>query len=92
METEMNGGFITRPQFAADLIPLVLTDDEGKRRTLERKFGWTRDEAVNEFIERTCWETNPKIAPFVGNRGCAEARLDAFRTAYREQEATRFSV
>ena len=69
------------PYSTKDLIPFVLTDDPAKMAEFQKRFGVSQDQAVDEFIETTCWaEDLPK---YVGKKGTPQQRLQALRRVLR---------
>jgi len=67
------------------LIPFVMTDDPVKKAEFQKQFGVDQTQAVDEFIERTCWAED--LPHLVGNRGTAPERLQALREALRDGRA-----
>jgi len=65
-----------------DLIPFVLTSDPVKIAAFERKFGINQDQAVDDFIESSCWG-GQDLPHLVGHNGNATIRLVQLRRVLR---------
>ena len=61
------------------LWDLVLADDAAEITRLEEMAQATQAEAVDHFIERSCWSLD--VPAFVGGKGTAAERRAALRAA-----------
>lgn len=64
-----------------DYIPLVFADDVAEISLLEAKFGITQMQAVDDFIENSCW--GEEDTPLAGGKGTPEDRLMSLRRALK---------
>jgi hypothetical protein len=69
--------------YADRMWELILSDDAQNIARLEILLEGTQDDAVDQYIERSCWSDD--LPRFVGNKGTARARRDALRAAYIAQ-------
>ncbi len=69
--------------YADRMWELILSDDTETIAQLEILLEGTQDEAVDEYIERSCWSND--LPRFVGNKGSRRERRDALRAAYIAQ-------
>jgi hypothetical protein len=60
---------------------LILADDPAEIARLEALIEGTQAEAVDDFIEESCWSDH--LPHLVGGPGTPKQRLDALRAAYR---------
>lgn len=65
-----------------DLIPFVLTDNAAKVAEFEKKFGISQEQAVDDFIEHSCWG-GEDLPHLVGHNGNATIRLVQLRRVLR---------
>jgi hypothetical protein len=63
----------------------ILSDDADTIRRLQEDLGLTQAQAVDEFIQTSCWAED--VPHLLGNRAPAAERLAALRAAYRTQNA-----
>jgi len=76
---------MTMAEWAAMLWQLIFADDPAEITRLEALLEGTQTEAVDEFIEQSCWSED--VPRFVGGKGTAAERREALRAAYRAQNA-----
>jgi len=63
---------------------LILADDPAEIAEIEAAYGRTQAEAVEDFIEASCW--SDAVPELVGGKGTPRERLDALRAVYRREE------
>lgn len=63
---------------------LILSDDRAEIAEIEAAYGMTQAEAVEDFIEVSCW--SDAVPELVGGKGTPRERLDALRAAYRREK------
>jgi hypothetical protein len=61
---------------------LILSDKPRQIARLEKGYGRTQQEAVDDFIEDSCWSES--VREFVGHKGTQGKRREALRSAYRK--------
>ncbi len=66
---------------------LIFSDDAAEIKTLEGILKMTQAEAVDDFIETSCWKDDLTVRPVAGKKGSADDRLQRLRIAYLIQEA-----
>lgn len=66
---------------------LIMSDKPKEIKKLEKKLDGTQGEAVDNFIEESCWRD--EVPQFTGNKGTPRERLTALRAAYQKQESLR---
>ena len=76
---------MTMTEWSAILWQLIFADDPAEIARLEALLGGTQTEAVDEFIEQSCWGED--VPRFVGGKGTPAERREALRAAYRAQNA-----
>lgn len=69
------------PHYADRMWDLILSDDRETIARLEGLLGGRQDEAVDQYIEHSCWSGD--LPQFVGNKGTRRERRDALCAAYR---------
>ena len=68
---------------------LIRCDDPAEIAEIEADYGMTQAEAVDDFIEESCWTS--AVREFVGGKGTPRDWLIALRSAYaRENPRPRF--
>jgi len=69
------------PENYADVMwELIMSDDPAVIARLEEKLDGSQSEAVDEYIENSCWSQD--LPHLVGNRGTPVERREALRAAY----------
>ena len=66
---------------------LIFSDDAAEIKALEGVLKMTQAEAVDYFIETSCWKDDLTVRPVAGKKGSADDRLQRLRIAYLIQEA-----
>ena len=66
---------------------LIFSDDAAEIKALEGVLKMTQAEAVDEFIEDSCWKDDLTVRPVAGKKGSADDRLERLRIAYLIQNA-----
>jgi hypothetical protein len=69
------------PDRAGFMWELILSDDAATIARLETDLGLTQAQAVDEFIETSCWGDD--LPHLTGKRGTPERRLEALRRIFR---------
>ena len=76
---------MTMTEWSAILWQLIFADDPAEIARLEALLEGTQTEAVDEFIEQSCWSED--VPQLVGGKGMPAERREALRAAYRAQNA-----
>ena len=66
---------------------LIFSDDAAEIKALEGVLKMTQAEAVDDFIEDSCWKDDLTVRPVAGKKGSADDRLQRLRIAYLIQKA-----
>ena len=66
---------------------LVFSDDPAEIKTLEGILKMSQTEAVDDFIETSCWKEALSLTRFAGKKGTSDERLHALRFAYLLENA-----
>jgi hypothetical protein len=66
---------------------LIFSDGAAEIKALEGVLKMTQAEAVDDFIEDSCWKDDLTVRVVVGKKGSADDRLHRLRTAYLIQNA-----
>jgi hypothetical protein len=66
---------------------LIFSDDPAEIKALKGLVKMKQAEAVDDFIEKSCWKDDLTLRGFVGKKGTADERLHALRFAYLLQNA-----
>ena len=74
---------MTMPEWSAVLWQRIFADDPAEIARLEALLEGTQAEAVDEFIEQSCWSED--VPQLVGGKGTPAERREALRAAYRTQ-------
>jgi hypothetical protein len=83
MEAIMSG--LTVLQWTTEARNLVVADDRYEIRRLDNMLQCTQDEAVNHFVEDSCWADD--MPEFSGGKGTPRERRSALRALWRAAEA-----
>lgn len=70
-------------QWIEEMRKLVCADDPAKISRLEALLGCTQEEAVDHFVEVSCWGYD--LPGFRGSRGTPQERRAAVRAAWRAE-------
>lgn len=70
---------------------LIFSDDPAEIKSLEGIVKMSQTEAVDDFIEASCWKDHLVLKNLVGKKGSADERVHALRFAYLLQNS-RLSV
>jgi hypothetical protein len=76
---------LTVVEWTTEAQNLVKADDPAEIRRLETMLECTQEEAVNHFIEETCWRLD--MPEFCDGRGTPEERLAALRALWGAAES-----
>jgi len=66
---------------------LIFSDDPTEKKSLEDILKMSQAEAVDDFIETSCWKDDLTVRPVAGKKGDADDRLQRLRIAYLIQNA-----
>jgi hypothetical protein len=69
----------------ATMWRLILSDDPTEIARLETELEGTQAEAVDHFIERSCWSLD--LPEFVGGKGSPAERRAALRAAHKADQS-----
>jgi hypothetical protein len=62
-------------------VLLIWADEPDQIAGLEAVCGMTQAETIDDWIEKSCWNEDEHMKPFVGGKGTPEERRAAFRYA-----------